>query len=448
MFGEQLALKPFASYFTSEVLAKVFENSIKGHNTRGVDGQTPEHFLRSIDKKFAGLSLQITSGNYKFSRFKEKLILKGAKRLPRQVFIPTIRDRIVLRCLHNFLSERFPDSQTPLPHACIKAIRKRMTTATPDDCFLRVDIKDFYPSIVHSKLLAEITPHIEDKICLRLVRDAIKTSADKNKKSRRGVPQGLSISNCLANIMLTKVDAKLVQMFGGENYFRYVDDVVIITKATTATSDFDAVASVIKESGLVVHKLPVGGKSTSKSQICSMSDGVEYLGFRLRTAGISVRPASLRRMYDRIANQMTALSYGRAFPRVAFKTDLMISGCILNGKRYGWLHFFQQSDDTSQLVNLDRFVTALTKQNAKVPGYYQFKKFLKAYHEIRYRSETTKYIPNFDKADLGFKKETLKKFGFSPGLDEMLIEEIDLKFFSLVSKMAHELEKDVLGVTS
>ena len=100
------------------------------------------------------------------------------------------------------------------------------------------------------------------------------------------------------------------------------------------------------------------------------------------------------------------------------------------------------------MVNLDRFVSAIANQSGKVPVGYKFKKFIKAYHEIRFRSDTTKYIPNFDVVGTDFKKQILKKFGVTFGLDEMLVEEIDANFFALVSKLAHELEKDVLGVTS
>ena len=153
-------------------------------------------------------------------------------------------------------------------------------------------------------------------------------------------------------------------------------------------------------------------------------------------------------MYDRIAGLVTSLKYGRARSRVAFKLDLMISGCILNGKRFGWLHFFQQTDDVSQLVNLDIFVRRLLNENPKVPKDYKSKSFVKAYHEIKFNAVNTKYVPDFDEASVDFKKSILAKFTNLPDIDQWTIEDINAKFFTLVSKMARELEQDILEPTS
>jgi RNA-directed DNA polymerase len=296
--------------------------------------------------------------------------------------------------------------------------------------------------------MQEVRKIVKDKTCLKLLKGAISTTNKKGQLSNRGVPQGLSISNRLANIMLFNADQSFLTKFGAENYFRYVDDILLITKNTSSTSDFWDIAKVLKKAGLSVHSLSSNGELKSKSQICSMTAGVEYLGFNIKLGRVSVRKASLKRMYDRIAGLVTSLKYGRARSRVTFKLDLMISGCILNGKRFGWLHFFQQTDDVSQLVNLDKFVRQLLSETSKVPKDYKSKSFVKAYHEIKFNATNTKYVPNFDEASLDFKKSILTKFANLPDIDQWTIEEINAKFFILVSKMARELEQDILEPTS
>lgn len=448
MSGENETYMQFSEFFSTVAIAEVFKSSVLVRSTRGVDGETPGIFLTNIDNNFNNLADVVLSGSYKLTRFREKLILKGAKERPRQVFIPTVRDRLVLRCLHNYLSSKFPTAKTPLPHDCIKAIKTRLKSVNEDDCFLRVDIKNFYPSIRHSSLMKEVAAGVSDKRCQKLVRNAITTTAFAHKRSARGVPQGLSISNCLANIMLSKVDAELHQKFGVQNYYRYVDDIVILTKQVTASSDFLFVAAAMKEVGLSVHKMKSKSFPNSKSQICSLAEGVEYLGFKLTATSVSVRKSSLKRIYDRIAGQITSLKYGGSFSRFGFKLELTITGCILDGKRFGWLHFFQQSEDIGQLACLDRFIHNQLKKNSKIPQGYKPKTFVKAYHEIRFRAASTTYIPNFDVADMEYKKETLVKFGNTAGIEGWTVEEIEKRFFALVTKLAHELEQDVLGATS
>lgn len=447
MFGDLFEPKHFDSFFSENTLSTTFELSISDSKTRGVDGETPQMFSKELDENVKRISESVVSGKYRFTRFKEKLILKGAKQPPREVFIPTVSDRLVLRCLHDYLAEKFPAAHTPLPHTCIKAIKTRLKSTDQSLCFLRVDIKNFYPSIWHGKLMVEILKVVTDKTCLNLIKSAISTTAHKKELSKRGVPQGLSISNRLANIMLERSDEIFREKFGSENYFRYVDDILVITKVDSAVSDFSEIAKALKTAGLVVHGLDAKGVTKSKSQIRALDIGVEYLGFSLKSNRISVRKASLKRMYDRIVGLITGLKYERNFGRVSFKLDLMISGCIFKGKRFGWLHFFQQSDDVSQLVNLDRFVKRL-KVVSKIPNEHKVKSFVKAYHEIKYNSANTKYVPNFDDASLDFKKAILVKFGNSPDIELWTLEKIDSRFFSIVSKMARELEQDILEPTS
>lgn len=447
MSGDLFETMTFDSFFSESKLQETFELSISESKTRGVDGETPQMFSKKIIENIKRISNSVVSGKYKFTRFKEKLILKGAKQNPREVFIPTISDRLVLRCLHDYLVEKFPAAGTPLPHTCIKSIKTRLKSVDQTFCFLRVDIKNFYPSIWHKKLMLEIQKIVLDKNCLSMIKKAITTTSRREVKTRRGVPQGLSISNRLANIMLESADSEFCKKFGNENYFRYVDDILVITKVESANIDFEYIASVLKKSGLTVHGLTKKSGVKSKSRISTLNEGVEYLGFNIKFDKIAVRTASLKRLCDRIAGLITGLKYQRNLGRVAFKLDLLISGCILNGKRYGWLHFFQQSDDVSQLVNLDRLVTRF-RSGSIIPSTHKIKTFVRAYHEIKFNSVNTKYVPNFDKADIEFKKSLLMQFGISKDINNWTLEQVNGRFFSLISRMARELEQDILEPTS
>ena len=81
--------------------------------------------------------------------------------------------------------------------------------------FLKTDIKGFYENIDHSILLEILKTKIKDKRVISLIEKAIKTptfSSSFPKREReniinhKGIPQGLAISNILAEIYLSDMD--------------------------------------------------------------------------------------------------------------------------------------------------------------------------------------------------------------------------------------------------
>lgn len=62
----------------------------------GVDNINKEQFNLKLASEVKLINRKINSNIYKFSRYKLKLISKGQGKPPRELYIPTIRDRIVM----------------------------------------------------------------------------------------------------------------------------------------------------------------------------------------------------------------------------------------------------------------------------------------------------------------------------------------------------------------
>jgi len=98
-----------SNYFNENYLIEYFNNHIRRKKGGGRDNLTPEKFWKRYKDEINGIATKCLQGNYKFSPYNEKLVLKGRRKYPRVLSIPSIRDRIVLGVLNDYLSEVFAD---------------------------------------------------------------------------------------------------------------------------------------------------------------------------------------------------------------------------------------------------------------------------------------------------------------------------------------------------
>jgi RNA-directed DNA polymerase len=97
----------FESHFAVETLRELIDTHLMPGGARGVDGTNYDLFIEKREQEIDLISSRALSGGYKFSPFRQKLIIKDVHSAPRQVSIPTIRDKVALRALNNFLADCF-----------------------------------------------------------------------------------------------------------------------------------------------------------------------------------------------------------------------------------------------------------------------------------------------------------------------------------------------------
>lgn len=119
-----------------------------------------------------------------------------------------------------------------MPQLVIDDITKKIPMYTH---FIKLDVKSFYGSINHDKLIKIIKRKIHKAEIISIIWNAIRTEAllcpikEKTVKKERilGVPEGLPISNTLANIYMQDIDIKYRNL-DYISYYRYVDDILIL----------------------------------------------------------------------------------------------------------------------------------------------------------------------------------------------------------------------------
>src|ERR671911_1966693 len=87
------------------------------------------------------------------------------------------------------------------------------------------DLKDFFGSVDHTKLLTLVAQRIADGRVLRLIEAMLKAGSYGKGRlfpTERGTPQGGVVSSLLSNILLTPFDQEMRRR--GYQLTRYADD--------------------------------------------------------------------------------------------------------------------------------------------------------------------------------------------------------------------------------
>jgi RNA-directed DNA polymerase len=440
------AASGFKKYFSKKGLTKLFVEEIRYKSAQGIDHISTRTFEERLQENLEIILRKVCDGTYQFSQYREKLISRGPEKYPRLISIPTIRDKLVQKALAEILRLSF-GAEMPLLHIIINEVILTYQSKLYDSV-LRLDVKDFYPSIVHIHLLRKLRNKIRKKEILHLVKNAIsrKTVSEPNKNVRninpKGVPQGLSISNILANVYLSSIDAKY---FAKSNlkYFRYVDDILVFCNETDIEIIHAELVKDFTDLGLDFHGRE---EKSSKSMSGKLIDGFGYLGYEFQNNKVTVRKKSINKLHESIINLFTNYKYSKTkdIQFLKWALDIRITGCIFNKSKYGWLFFFSQIDDLSQLGALDHFIQTQLKW-FNIEG-IKPKTFLRTYHEITQNLSKSKYVPNFDQLQINEKERILKDV-FKLKNPPTSPHEIEYQFNKRLYKMVTELERD-LGRTS
>lgn len=195
----------------------------KGHYTDvKIIEKNVDHYIAKIHKML--INKTFSTGKYKI----EDRIEGGKMR--RIYKLPYYPDRIVQHALIAFIGPIFRkslirDTFQSLPNRGTSDARRRVQKAMKGDnapkYALKMDIKKYYPSVNNKKLIQIIKRKIKCKDTIWLI-DNIISSID-------GLPIGNLTSQYFGNIYLYSFDWWVKQELNANHYFRYCDDMVILS---------------------------------------------------------------------------------------------------------------------------------------------------------------------------------------------------------------------------
>lgn len=454
------AARKFKGKFSIRNLKSIYQNKIKSSGAIGIDRVRPSSLEKKLNDELELISKKVNAGTYKFTAYKEKLISKGANSNPRQISIPTARDRITLRALCECLSDVFPEARLKLPHTVMDSLKEALHEKKFTE-YAKIDLKSFYPSIDHSLIEHAIKSRIRKKEFRSLIMSALAVpTVNEFKGSKhaipntKGVPQGLAISNILAEISLGKFDNELSS--DPNIWFkRYVDDILILTTSGQASIVAENVIRKLESIELKPHPL---NEENSKSVVGLIGTPFSFLGYQIIGEELLIKRDSILRFESSLAKIFTAYRHAlsqaknkrdkeKAIAYCKWKLNLRITGCIFDGKRLGWVSYYSQISSTAQLRAVNHTITKFIKRFG-LDDDIKAKSLIKTFYEInRGVAFTSRYIPNFDNLTIEQKREVVSMWIGREAANKLRDSEVERKFNYKITSAVKELEEDITGIS-
>ncbi|MBL1244302.1 MAG: RNA-directed DNA polymerase [Sulfurimonas sp.] len=117
------------------------------------------------------------------------------------------------------------------------------------------DLKKFYPSINRKRMYEVFSDKINTSTCSNEVKKQLDVFLQSLLISTTdGIAANPDFGHICADFYLEEFDLKMTDKFGSCNYYRYVDDIVIIGKDNNLQKDFEKVLNQFLPEGLELNK--------------------------------------------------------------------------------------------------------------------------------------------------------------------------------------------------
>jgi len=272
--------KVFAERNLYTAISKVVANG----GAAGVDHISTAEFEAHRTEELARLTEALRTDSYRPQAVRRTWIPKPGSKEQRPLGIPTVRDRVVqtalLHVLEPIFDHMFSESSYGFRHGrgCHQALER--VEALLKEGYVYVvdaDLKSYFDTIPHDRLLDRVREKVSDRRVLRLVQRFLEQGVLEGLSEwtpETGTPQGAVISPLLANLYLNPLDHLLAG--AGFAMVRYADDFVILCRSREdAERVLEVVRQWVAENGLTLHP--------TKTQIVdARSEAFDFLGYRFR----------------------------------------------------------------------------------------------------------------------------------------------------------------------
>ncbi len=225
---------------------------------------------------------------------------------PRIIHKANVRDRLLHHALYRQLYPFFDTTFIHDSYSCRdgKGIHKALDrfkafsqkvgrNNTRTVWVLKCDIRKFFASMKHNKLMTILESHIPDPDILNLLREII-SSFEVTPKT--GLPLGNLTSQLFANVYMNEFDQFVKHRLRAKYYIRYADDFVFLSEDRGYLESLIPQLNEFLETNLGLTMHP------DKVYIKSFASGVDFLGWVHFSDHRVLRTVSKRRMFTKLRN--------------------------------------------------------------------------------------------------------------------------------------------------
>jgi group II intron reverse transcriptase/maturase len=353
----------------SDILWEAWNRVKRNRGAAGVDAYTLADIEQYGAERFVEeLGEVLCAGEYRPAAVLRRYIPKADGR-KRPLGIPTVRDRVAQMAAKLVLEPIFEADFCASSYGfrpkrsatmALEALRER--GARGGNHVLDADIRDYFGSIDHDKLMKLVGRRVSDRRVLKLLWQWLRVGVmDKGvyAETLAGTPQGGVISPLLSNIYLHVLDAAWRR--DGAQYgllVRYADDFVVMcdTEAQVERAE-GRVRVILARLGLELHP-----EKTRRVSLSRASGGFDFLGCHLRKRMSGpIWEKQRRRVYflqrwpsqramKRVRSRVKELT-----PRAACHRETRETIALLNPVLRGWGNYFGTGNAAVKFGQVDSY---------------------------------------------------------------------------------------------
>lgn len=301
----------------------------------GVDGESCKALEAHLSEITGSLSRELREDRYVPRPVKRVWIPKPGTVERRPLGVPVVRDRVVQTALRYVLEPIFEREFSEQSYGFRPERNARQAVERVERLLhegqvwvVDADLKGYFDSIPHKKLLDRVAEKVADGRVLRLVRGYLEQGVMETAKgwqpTEQGTPQGAVISPLLANIYLNALDHQMAA--AGWEMTRYADDFIVQCRSRAeAQAALEQLKEWVQAAGLTLHP--------QKTRIVEARQpgGFDFLGWHFERGWKWPREKSEQRLRESVRQQTR-------------RTDERAIGQIigsLNRRLKGWANYFQ-----------------------------------------------------------------------------------------------------------
>jgi len=306
----------------------------------GIDRQTIEMFEANLEANLGYLEEDLRTGTYCPQAIRRVYIPKPGKKELRPLGIPTVRDRVAQAAARHVLEPIFERDFAAHSYgfrpgrSCKDALRRVDGLLKAGYTWVvDADLKSYFDTIPHDRLMGLIKTKVADRRMLGLVEAYLKQEVMDTVQSwtpEMGSPQGAVLSPLLSNIYLDPLDHTMA--YEGIEMVRYADDFVLLCRSETeARQALERVRQWTEQAGLRLHP--------DKTRLVDASErgGFDFLGYHFERGYRWPSDKSRKKLRDSIRDK-TRRTNGHSLRTIITN---------VNRSLQGWFEYFQHSHRTA-----------------------------------------------------------------------------------------------------
>ena len=276
-------------------------------------------------EQLRNLQKEVLSGSFRGGKYRKVKIPKIGKEGSRTIEIPDHASRILSRNLCTLLTPMLdPDfydlsigfrPRRSLAHGIAAA---KLLVNQGKHHMVACDVRDAFGSVPKARLIQALRSRLHQSPALRLIEELL------DRKRKRGIPQGLSLSPLCLNVYLDHfIDRWWNENFPGMTLVRYADDIAVFADTRAAAIDaYGAICQRMQSAGLQI-------KESQQDAILDLSgnDHVKWLGFSLRLMNGDLDAALGHSAWDKLHASLLEISARLKNNELSLDHDVSQSGC-------------------------------------------------------------------------------------------------------------------------